>query len=183
MSTQGGPTGNVGMYVGREMLASVPEDRRDDYLRLVQEISDLKYQLGVEVARQLPRLFQEQDDAAVERYLDQVRAIADVGWKSGVEVAKQLPDLYHAPDPRIADAYIEIIADATQGAPDDEETLAFSAELEDLCLKYLGTVAPRPGRRSPRTGACSHIRTHTRTHKHKHTHTWFCRPARVAPAP
>ena len=84
MSTQGGPTGNVGMYVGREMLASVPEDRRDDYLRLVEEISDLKYQLGVEVARQLPRLFQEQDDTAVERYLDQVRSIADVGWKSGV---------------------------------------------------------------------------------------------------
>ena len=38
MGTQGGPTGNVGMYVGREMLASVHEDRRDDYLRLVEEI-------------------------------------------------------------------------------------------------------------------------------------------------
>ena len=149
MSTQGGPTGNVGMYVGREMLASVPEDRRDDYLRLVQEISDLKYQLGVEVARQLPRLFQEQDDAAVERYLDQVRAIADVGWKSGVEVAKQLPDLYHAPDPRIADAYIEIIADATQGAPDDEETLAFSAELEDL-ERQLREIEPKQQRAQER---------------------------------
>jgi hypothetical protein len=145
MSTQGGPTGNVGMYVGREMLASVPEDRRDDYLRLVEEISDLKYQLGVEVARQLPRLFQEQDDAAVERYLDQVRSIADVGWKSGVEVAKQLPDLYHAPDPRIADAYIEIIADATQGTPDDDETQAFSSELEDL-ERQLREIEPKQQR-------------------------------------
>ena len=99
----------------------------------------------MEVARQLPRLFQEQDDAAVERYLDQVRAIADVGWKSGVEVAKQLPDLYHAPDPRIADAYIEIIADATQGAPDDEETLAFSAELEDL-ERQLREIEPKQQR-------------------------------------
>jgi hypothetical protein len=145
MSTQGGPTGNVGMYVGRDMLASVPEDRRDDYLRLVEEISDLKYQLGVEVARQLPRLFQEQDDTAVNRYLDHVRAIANVGWKSGVEVAKQLPDLYHAPDPRIADAYIEIIADATQGTPDDEETQAFSAELDDL-ERQLREIEPKQQR-------------------------------------
>ena len=30
MSTQGGGAGNVGMYVGRDMLASVPEDRRGD---------------------------------------------------------------------------------------------------------------------------------------------------------
>jgi len=145
MSTQGGPTGNVGMYVGRDMLASVPEDRRDDYLRLVEEISDLKYQLGVEVARQLPRLFQEQDDTAVDRYLTHVRAIANVGWKSGVEVAKQLPDLYHAPDPRIADAYIEIIADATQGTPDDEETQAFSAELDDL-ERQLREIEPKQQR-------------------------------------
>ena len=73
MSTQGGGgAGNVGMYVGRDMLAAVPEERRDDYLRLVQEISDLKYQLGVEVARQLPRLFQEQDDAAIERSIAEI---------------------------------------------------------------------------------------------------------------
>ena len=76
MSTQGGgSSGNVGMYVGRDMLAAVPEERRDDYLRLVEEISDLKYQLGVEVARQLPRMFTEHDDAAIDRYLGQVRAM------------------------------------------------------------------------------------------------------------
>jgi len=112
---------------------------------LVQEISDLKYQLGVEVARQLPRLFQEQDDEAIERYLDQVRAIAEVGWKSGVEVAKQLPDLYHAPDPSIADAYVEIVTEATVGAPDDEETQAFAAELEDL-ERQLREIEPKQQR-------------------------------------
>jgi hypothetical protein len=146
MSTQGGGgAGNVGMYVGRDMLAAVPEDRRDDYLRLVQEISDLKYQLGVEVARQLPRLFQEQDDEAIERYLDQVRAIARIGWKSGVEVAKQLPDLYHAPDPTIADAYVEIVSEATLGAPDDDETKAFAAELEEL-ERQLREIEPKQQR-------------------------------------
>ncbi len=137
MSTQGGPTGNanVGIYVGHEMLAAVPEDRRDDYLRMVQEISALKYQLGVEVARQLPRLFEERDDAAIERYLDQVREIAKIGWKSGVEVARQLPDLYHAPDPTLADAYVEIVADATMGAPEDDETAGYAAELDTLDQK------------------------------------------------
>ena len=146
MSTQGGGSaGNVGMYVGRDMLAAVPEERRDDYLQLVQEISDLKYQLGVEVARQLPRLFEEQDDEAIERYLDQVRAIADVGWKSGVEVAKQLPDLYHAPDPTIADSYVEIVTEATLGPPDDDETRAFAGELEDL-ERELREIEPKQQR-------------------------------------
>ncbi len=133
------------MYVGRDMLASVPEDRRDDYLRLVQEISDLKYQLGVEVARQLPRLFQDGDDAAIDRYLGQVRAIAEVGWKSGVEVAKQLPDLYAAPDPTLADAYLGIVTDATLGPPDDEETLAYAAELDEL-ERQLREVEPKQQR-------------------------------------
>ena len=141
MSTHSG-AGDVGLYVGRDQLASVPEERRDDYLRLVQEISALKYQLGVEVARQLPRLIVGQDDAAVERYLDQVRAIAAVGWKSGVEVAKQLPDLYDAPDPMIADAYVEIVADATQGPLDDDEMLAFAKELKDLELE-LHEIEPK----------------------------------------
>ena len=133
------------MYVGRDMLAAVPEERRDDYLRLVEEISDLKYQLGVEVARQLPRMFTEHDDAAIDRYLSQVRAIAVIGWKSGVEVAKQLPDLYHAPDPSIADAYVEIVTDATMGAPDDEETLAFTSELTEL-ERQLREIEPKQQR-------------------------------------
>ncbi|MBM3635283.1 MAG: hypothetical protein FJW99_08415 [Actinobacteria bacterium] len=146
MSTQGGgAAGNVGMYVGRDMLASVPEERREDYLRLVQEISDLKYQLGVEVARQLPRLFQDHDDEAIERYLDQVRVIAEVGWKSGVEVAKQLPDLYHAPDPAITEAYVAIVSEATVGPPDDKETQAYAAELEDL-ERELREIEPKQQR-------------------------------------
>jgi len=96
--TFGPAVGNVGMYVAREMLAAVPEDQRQSYLRMVEEISELKYQLGVEVARQLPRLLAEHDPELVARYLDQVKRVASVGWKSGVEVAKQLPDLYGAPD-------------------------------------------------------------------------------------
>jgi hypothetical protein len=130
--TFGPAVGNVGMYVAREMLAAVPEDKRHAYLRMVEEISDLKYQLGVEVARQLPRLLADADPAAVERYLHQVRRVAGVGWKSGVEVAKQLPDLYDAPDPALADAYVEIVSDATRGPAEDTETVELAAELEVL---------------------------------------------------
>ncbi|MFN8111274.1 MAG: hypothetical protein U0Y82_15755 [Thermoleophilia bacterium] len=128
----GPAVGNVGMYVAREMLASVPEAQRDAYLRMVEEISDLKYQLGVEVARQLPRLLNEHDQDAVSRYLVQVTRVAKVGWKSGVEVAKQLPDLYDAPDETLADSYVEIISDATTGPTEDTETAALSDELEQL---------------------------------------------------
>ena len=71
--TFGPAVGNVGMYVAREMLVSVPEGQRQAYLRMVEEISDLKYQLGVEVARQLPRLLAEHDPGRVERYLHHKR--------------------------------------------------------------------------------------------------------------
>ena len=77
--TFGPAVGNVGMYVAREMLISVPEDQRQAYLRMVEEISDLKYQLGVEVARQLPRLLAEADPERVARYLAQVREVVEVG--------------------------------------------------------------------------------------------------------
>lgn len=130
--TFGPAVGNVGMYVAREMLASVPEDQRQAYLRMVEEISDLKYQLGVEVARQLPRLLAEHDQDSVSRYLIQVKRVAGVGWKSGVEVAKQLPDLYDAPDPTLAQSYVEIISRATTGPPEDTETAQLSKELETL---------------------------------------------------
>lgn len=130
--TFGPAVGNVGMYVAREMLASVPEDQRQAYLRMVEEISDLKYQLGVEVARQLPRLLSEHDRDAVNRYLVQVKRVAGIGWKSGVEVAKQLPDLYDAPDPALADSYVQIISSATTGQAQDSETTAMSGELERL---------------------------------------------------
>jgi hypothetical protein len=128
-----GPTvGNVGMYVAREMLVSVPEDQRQGYLRMVEEISELKYQLGVEVARQLPRLLAEHDPELVSRYLRQVREVASAGWKSGVEVAKQLPDLYDAPDKTLAESYIEIVSQATAGPAGDTETAALAGELETL---------------------------------------------------
>jgi len=128
-----GPTvGNVGMYVAREMLASVPDDQRHAYLRMVEEISDLKYQLGVEVARQLPRLLAGRDQSLVQRYLDQVTGVAAAGWKSGVEVAKQLPDLYEAPDATLAGAYVEIISRATSGPAEDGATTALAGELDSL---------------------------------------------------
>ena len=130
--TFGPAVGNVGMYVAREMLVSVPEDQRQAYLRMVEEISDLKYQLGVEVARQLPRLLAEHDPERVARYLRQVKEVAATGWKSGVEVAKQLPDLYEAPDATLAEAYVDIVAQATSGPPEDTETAQLAVELDDL---------------------------------------------------
>lgn len=130
--TFGPAVGNVGMYVAREMLISVPEDQRQTYLRMVEEISDLKYQLGVEVARQLPRLLVEGDSERVARYLSQVREVAATGWKSGVEVAKQLPDLYDAPDETLAGAYVDIVSQATIGPPEDTETAQLATELGDL---------------------------------------------------
>ena len=130
--TFGPAVGNVGMYVAREMLSAVPEDQRATYLQLVEQISELKYQLGVEVARQLPRLLAEHDTAQVAAYLDQVKAVAAVGWKSGVEVAKQLPDLYDAPDPALAHAYVGIVTGATTGPEEDTETVDLAAELDRL---------------------------------------------------
>ncbi|MCB0913411.1 MAG: hypothetical protein KDB60_17535, partial [Propionibacteriaceae bacterium] len=127
--TLGPAAGNVGMYVAREMLASVPEAQQQAYLNMVEEISSLKYQLGVEVARQLPRLLANHDSDAVARYLTQIRRVADVGWKSGVEVARQLPDLYDAPDPSLAESYVEIISDATTGTAGDPQTQSMAQEL------------------------------------------------------
>ncbi len=130
--TFGPGAGNVGIYVAREMLASVPEDQREAYLRMVEGISGLKYQLGVEVARQLPRLLAQSDPALVARYLSQVTAVARLGWKSGVEVAKQLPDLYEAPDTDLANNYVEIIEHATTGTAESAETADLSTELAEL---------------------------------------------------
>jgi hypothetical protein len=140
--TFGPAVGNVGMYVAREMLLSVPEDQRQEYMRMVEGISELKYQLGVEVARQLPRLLAEHDLDMVRHYLAQVTSVADVGWKSGVEVAKQLPDFYGAPDKQLPDAYVRIITGATQSPPEDTETTALATELERL-EKELKDMEPK----------------------------------------
>jgi hypothetical protein len=130
--TFGPGVGNVGMYVAREMLAAVPEDQRDAYLRMVEGISELKYQLGVEVARQLPRLLAQSDPDLIARYLNQVSEVAKLGWKSGVEVAKQLPDLYEAPDPELANSYVDIIEHATGGTGAGAETSEMADELAQL---------------------------------------------------
>jgi hypothetical protein len=140
--TFGPAVGNVGMYVAREMLLSVPEDQRQEYMRMVESISELKYQLGVEVARQLPRLLAEHDLDMVRHYLDQVTSVADAGWKSGVEVAKQLPDFYGAPDKQLPDAYVHIITGATKSPPEDTETTALAKEL-DLLEKELRDMEPK----------------------------------------
>lgn len=132
--TFGPAVGNVGMYVAREMLAAVPEEQQDAYIRMVEEISDLKYQLGVEVARQLPRLLAEHDSDVVDRYLTHVRRVARIqgGWKSGVEVAKHLPDLFEAPDERLAPSYVEIVSDATKPPPEGADAREMLTELERL---------------------------------------------------
>lgn len=143
-----GPTvGNVGMYVAREMLASVPEDQRATYMRMVEEISELKYQLGVEVARQLPRLLATRDHELVSRYLEQVSTVAGIGWKSGVEVAKRLPDLYEAPDRSLAGAYVKIISQATAGPGEDDETTALADELDGL-ERALRAIEPKIKRKN-----------------------------------
>ena len=119
-----------------------PRGQRQAYLRMVEEISDLKYQLGVEVARQLPRLLAEHDPERVARYLGQVRQeVAATGWKSGVEVAKQLPDLYDAPDETPGRAYVEIVSQATTGPPGGHRD------------GPAGHRARRPRARAPRDGA------------------------------
>ncbi len=128
-----GPSGgNVGMYVAREMLEAVPADQQEAYLRMVESISELKYQLGVEVARQLPRLIAQSDPDLVARYLTQVSEVAKLGWRSGVEVAKQLPDLYEAPDPELADNYVMIIGDATTGTAAGADSAQMVDELAQL---------------------------------------------------
>ena len=162
----GPAAGNVGMYVAREMLASVPEAQQQAYLNMVEEISSLKYQLGVEVARQLPRLLANHDSDAVARYLTQIRRVADVGWKSGVEVARQLPDLYDAPDPSLAESYVEIISDATTGTAGDPQTQSMAQELEQLELE-IRQMEPKVKRAQElRTELAAHDRRDEKRRKH-----------------
>lgn len=164
--TFGPAVGNVGMYVAREMLASVPEDQRQAYLRMVEEISDLKYQLGVEVARQLPRLLAGRDHELVERYLRQVTDVAHAGWKSGVEVAKQLPDLYEAPDKTLAGAYVDIISRATTGPGEDDATTALAGELDTL-ERQLREIEPKVKRANElRTQLAARDRRDEKRRKH-----------------
>jgi hypothetical protein len=162
-----GPSGgNVGMYVAREMLEAVPEDQREAYLRMVEGISELKYQLGVEVARQLPRLIAQEDPDLIARYLNQVTAVAKLGWKSGVEVAKQLPDLYEAPDAELADNYVVIIEDATTGTDQDAASTQLAEELAQL-EREIQEMEPKVKRAQElRTHLAAHDRRDEKRKKH-----------------
>jgi hypothetical protein len=164
--TFGPAVGNVGMYVAREMLSSVPEEQRQGYLRMVEEISNIKYQLGVEVARQLPRLLAEGDPDSIERYLRQVEAVATIGWKSGVEVAKQLPDLYDAPDETLAERYVEIISQASRGLDEGGEVGTLKLELEQL-ERQIQEMEPKVKRAQElKTHLAAHDRRDDRRRKH-----------------
>lgn len=130
---------DLGLYVPRALLESVPEPRRPEYLRAVQEFAGRKYQIAVEVARQLPAVLAGDDPGAATRYLDGVRAVAASDWRAGVEAARYLQHLQSADDPSIAEGYAGAIADAVassiESRDDDvdmDELRRLEAELEEL---------------------------------------------------
>ncbi len=130
---------DLGLYVPRALLESVPEDRRPEYLRAVEEFAGRKYQIAVEVARQLPSLLSQGDPEAATRYLDGVRAIADTDWRAGVEAARYLQHLQASDDPQIAEGYAAAIAGAVASSietreddPDIDELRALDRELDAL---------------------------------------------------
>ena len=131
--TFGPAVGNVGMYVAREMLVSVPEDQRQAYLRMVEEISDLKYQLGVEVARQLPRLLAE----ARPRAGRPLPAPGQGGRRDRLEERRRgrqaasrtstTPPTRPSPAPTSTSS-----RRPPRGPPEDTETTQLATELDDL---------------------------------------------------
>ena len=130
---------DLGLYVPRALLESVPEERRQEYLRAVEEFAGRKYQIAVEVARQLPAVLADPDPEAATRYLNGVRAVADSDWRAGVEAARFLQHLQRADDPLIAEGYAQVIADAVASSterraddPDEEELRALDRELDAL---------------------------------------------------
>jgi hypothetical protein len=123
-------TTNLGLYVPRALLESVPEGRRDEYLSAVEEFAGRKYQIAVEVAKQLPALLADEDPDAADRYLTGVRAVADADWRAGVEAARYLQHLQASGDPVLAQGYASVVAEAvassteTRGVDDDAVELA-----------------------------------------------------------
>jgi hypothetical protein len=123
---------NLGLYVTRERLESVPEERRGEYTRAVEEFAARKYQLGVEVARQLPAILADPDPEIAARYLDDVRAVADADWRAGVQAAKFLQHLQAADDTEVADGYRRIVIEAVTLAPEPGDSDGAETELAKL---------------------------------------------------
>ncbi len=123
---------NLGLYVTRERLESVPRERRPEYTRAVEEFAARKYQLGVEVARQLPAILADPDPEVAERYLTAVRAVADADWRAGVQAAKFLQHLQAADDAAVADGYGRIVIEAVTIAPEAGDADGAEGELARL---------------------------------------------------
>lgn len=137
--SESGATADLGLYVPRALLESVPEERRPEYLRAVEEFAGRKYQIAVEVAKQLPSLLTDADADAAGRYLAGVRAVADADWRAGVEAARYLQHLQASGDPVLAEGYAAVVADAVASSsgmePDDvdeEELAGLERELENV---------------------------------------------------
>lgn len=129
---ESGQTADLGLYVPRSLLESVPEARRPEYLRAVEEFAGRKYQIAVEVAKQLPALLTDADAEAAERYLAGVRAVADADWRAGVEAARYLQHLQASGDPVLADGYASVVARAVESSSEMEPGHEDEAELERL---------------------------------------------------
>lgn len=109
-------TTDLGLYVPRSLLEQVPEQRRPEYLKAVEEFAGRKYQIAVEVAKQLPELLVDDDPGAASRYLDGVRRVADADWRAGVEAARYLQHLQASGDPVLAEGYAAVVAQAVDSA-------------------------------------------------------------------
>ena len=137
---ESGATADLGLYVPRSLLESVPQERRPEYLRAVEEFAGRKYQIAVEVAKQLPALLVDADDGAAGRYLDGVRTVADADWRAGVEAARYLQHLQASGDPVLAEGYAAVVAQAVESAvedtadADEAELAAIEGELESVAV-------------------------------------------------
>jgi hypothetical protein len=129
---ESGGTADLGLYVPRSLLESVPEERRPEYLRAVEEFAGRKYQIAVEVAKRLPALLEDPDPAAADRYLEGVRAVADADWRAGVEAARYLQHLQASGDPVLAEGYAAVIAEAVASASEGDANGSDEAELATL---------------------------------------------------
>lgn len=154
-----GATTNLGLYVPRALLESVPDDRRDEYLKAVEEFAGRKYQIAVEVAKQLPGLLSDDDPGAADRYLDGVRAVADADWRAGVEAARYLQHLQASGDPVLADGYAAVVREAVASSTeargvdtDAVELAALERELDAVAdsRQRVETLRAELGRRRQR---------------------------------
>jgi hypothetical protein len=133
-------TADLGLYVPRSLLETVPDEHRPEYLRAVEEFARRKYQIAVEVAKHLPALLADADPQAAERYLEGVRTVADADWRAGVEAARYLQHLQASGDPVLAEGYAAVISEAVAssrsengvGTAEKAELGALERELEQV---------------------------------------------------